>query len=498
MKVLLSYILIISTITAFAQGVYNNSGRLVINSGGCITIDGNANGNFRNEGTGSVISDGNIYLEGTWTNNASTNVFTSTNATGIVSFTGTVDQQIAGSNKTIFENLTVNNANNVVLAQNTDILYNLTLTSGNFDLKDKIANLGADGTIVNETELNRVTSTDGSGAVGHNTGTIIATRTLNAPSGVNPANLGVVITTTANLGAITITRGHEIQTGSYGGVPSVGVARYYEIPGIGELDVAGGKTINMYYWNAELNGLTEANIEGFQWVTEGSGSWWTPLDGSVNTSSNLFTTSGVPYAPYQSWSLVTFNNRFTLGSKVTPLPIVLAEAKILCSEKGANISWKTLSEINNNYFTIDESIDGINYKEIAEIEGAGSSNSITNYLYIDELNNQTKYYRLSQTDFDGTKETFKIMMANCVNTNNNQNIILYPNPAKEQVNIKIDNYSFTELTITDILGKQVFNTNINSIDGIIQINTNSLSSGVYNVNLKSEQTQITKQLIITK
>ena len=508
MKLALNVVLLCLVVFGYSQGIVNNGAKIVLTTGANVYIDGDANGGYTNAGAGEINSDGNISLEGDWINNGSTNVYTAIDNTGATIFTGTTPQEIGGTHLTNFENLTVNNGNRVYLTQNVDIDYNLTLTSGKFDLKDKVADLGTNGDIVNETETNSVTSTDGGGVVGNNTGTIIATRTLNAPSGVNPAHLGIEITTTANLGTITITRGHEIQTGSFGGTATHGVARYYIVPGLGKLDVAGGKTINMYYWDAELNGLTEANIEGFHWVTEGSSSsWWTPLDGTVNTTTNLFTTAGNPYDSYfttSTWYGFTWSDKFTLGSKDSPLPVELTDFSATCRNNGKLITWTTASEINNDYFTLEKSDDGEDFHAIATIPGAGNSNVANTYEYFDNQSSENSvYYRLSQTDFNGDEQSFNMISANCSgNSTVEDNFSIINNPARERVTLQLTGTVGNQYTVSfiDQLGRQLIDKkiNLNNTQQKIIVNTQSLSEGIYNVVFYSSQNIITKQLMITK
>ncbi len=492
-------LLLLINISIFAQGLINNGANIIITSNANIYIDGDANGGFTNSGSGEIESDGKISLEGNWINNGSGNVFINRDNTGEVEFSGSANQELGGSQKTAFENLTVNNGNSVYLTQNTDINYNLTMTNGKLDLKDKTIDLGTTGDIVNETETNSITSTDGSGVIGNNTGTITATRTVSNVSNYNPAHLGIIITTPDNLGTITIIRGHKIQTGSFGGTPTSGVARYYEVPGIGKLDVNAGKKVDMYYWDSELNGLTESQIEGYHWVTEGSSSsWWTPLDGSVDVGNNLFTTSGDPYDSYfttSTWYGFTWSDKFTLGSKQSPLPITLIDFSYRCDNSEIDINWTTSSEINNDYFILEKSTDGIYYQEIAEISGAGNSNNTNKYNFTDYNYEGIAYYRLIQVDYNGDKTFFKPIYTNC-NSNNNSAIILYPNPAKNKVNIKLNNLNNIEsVIITDVVGKQLFKEKIINNDNII-INTQSLAKGAYNVTIITKNNKYTKQLII--
>jgi hypothetical protein len=79
------------------------------------------------------------------------------------------------------------------------------------------------------------------------------------------------------------------------------------------------------------------------------------------------------------------------------------------------LDWSTASEKDNNYFTLWRSFDGQTWEDITKLSGAGNSNELLTYEYIDRniilpsIENNTIYYRLSQTDYDGTTEFFQII-----------------------------------------------------------------------------------------
>jgi hypothetical protein len=71
------------------------------------------------------------------------------------------------------------------------------------------------------------------------------------------------------------------------------------------------------------------------------------------------------------------------------------------------IEWITASEINNDYFTLERSNDGKNWKRIHFINGAGNSNKQLSYEIVDrDYPSSINYYRLTQFDFDGVSEIF--------------------------------------------------------------------------------------------
>lgn len=84
------------------------------------------------------------------------------------------------------------------------------------------------------------------------------------------------------------------------------------------------------------------------------------------------------------------------------LPIVLSSFIGKPSANGNLLKWTTLSETNNDYFTIEKSENGVDFYEIGNIIGAGTSNIENTYSFVDDSNMRNiLYYRLKQTDFDG-------------------------------------------------------------------------------------------------
>lgn len=101
------------------------------------------------------------------------------------------------------------------------------------------------------------------------------------------------------------------------------------------------------------------------------------------------------------------------------LPIQLIMFKGESKNSYNLLSWSTASESNNSYFTLDKTINGKEYIEIARLNGAGTSSSIVNYAYSDyDFENTINYYRLSQTDYDGKSESFSLISINNLQSSN--------------------------------------------------------------------------------
>lgn len=66
------------------------------------------------------------------------------------------------------------------------------------------------------------------------------------------------------------------------------------------------------------------------------------------------------------------------------------------------LSWITDSEVNNDYYGVERSEDGLKFKQIALVEGNGTTTTVTHYEFLDnEAPEELTYYRLRQVDFDG-------------------------------------------------------------------------------------------------
>lgn len=180
-----------------------------------------------------------------------------------------------------------------------------------------------------------------------------------------------------------------------------------------------------------------------------------------------------------------------------PLPIKLITFNAKSNSNSVDFYWQTAAEINNDYFTIERSIDANNWEEILYITGAGNSNKTETYTSSD-LNplNGTVYYRLKQTDFDGKFEYFNIVAVN-LEEELNHNVTVYPNPATANTNISIE-HNFTEnnspitISVKNIEGKEM-----NSfISGKAKNAIEGLPKGLYFITVSTVNSQQTEKLII--
>ena len=180
----------------------------------------------------------------------------------------------------------------------------------------------------------------------------------------------------------------------------------------------------------------------------------------------------------------------------TTLPIELLNfnATALNNDQ-VKLDWQTASEINNDYFTIERSENGLIWKELAMVNGAGNSSQMLNYNTVDENPySEVSYYRLKQTDYDGSFEYSKVVSVNLI-SKQEASVFIYPNPTSGILTIKGDASELEELFISNVLGQNVISllNIISRKENHIIIDLSNLKKGFYTVKTKSLANKVFKQ-----
>ena len=97
----------------------------------------------------------------------------------------------------------------------------------------------------------------------------------------------------------------------------------------------------------------------------------------------------------------------------TLLPIELASFTATATDYGFVFNWVTASEVENDYFTLEYSIDGVDFNEIDYVHGAGTTSETSEYTYRwDEAPEfDVVYFRLKQTDYNGEYSYSDVIVA---------------------------------------------------------------------------------------
>lgn len=158
------------------------------------------------------------------------------------------------------------------------------------------------------------------------------------------------------------------------------------------------------------------------------------------------------------------------------------------------LEWQTASEINNDYFSIEQSADGSVWESIGTVNGFGNSSIIHDYEFIDEspiVNSESQiYYRLKQTDYDGQSEYFGPIGIRIVNKDE-LSLVLQNTPAVSQLfcTLYAPEKSTLKAEICDLHGKAIISKSIQAIKGsnLLQFDIDKFSDGVYFVKVSDSK-----------
>src|SRR5579871_3330765 len=174
-------------------------------------------------------------------------------------FSGSANNYIDGSSICTLDELDISKTtgNYLLLKQDANIISTIQFVSGSIDLNGKNIFLQQPtSSLVNESETSNITGLAG-GSIS------ISNSSVNAPAQYNIGNLGAVLTSAQNLGALTISRSHVPVAVS----TSSGIQRTFFISPANNNSL--NATLRFYYFDAELNGKDE-NTLGLWKSTDGN------------------------------------------------------------------------------------------------------------------------------------------------------------------------------------------------------------------------------------
>ena len=198
---------------------------------------------------------------------------------------------------------------------------------------------------------------------------------------------------------------------------------------------------------------------------------------------------------------------FTLGSGTgnNGLPIDLISFSAACENNGVEVNFTVASQVNNQAFIIESSVNAIDWQVVVEIDGVegGSSNTQMDYQFIDQENyNGLSYYRLKQQDFDGVTKEFSPVSVSCIEPISGINI--YPNPASTFLNIEFESEDFfvdqTKIELLDARGALVYqnSTQVNRGFNRQTIDCSALTKGVYFLQFSNQNKILIPQKVIIR
>lgn len=191
-----------------------------------------------------------------------------------------------------------------------------------------------------------------------------------------------------------------------------------------------------------------------------------------------------------------------------PCPVVLpielfSFTAVRRREEEVDFAWVTASETNNSFFTLEESHDGVEFKAIAEVPGAGNSTSELSYAYSykDTPRDKLCYYRLKQTDYNGEYSYSEVTVPEDKRESELgiASIVIMPVEDWMWHTLNSDSDEILDIPLFDVTGRVVYNKSHRIARGsnTLEIDLTQLDKGVYFTSLtqagKSVHTKVLKE-----
>lgn len=181
---------------------------------------------------------------------------------------------------------------------------------------------------------------------------------------------------------------------------------------------------------------------------------------------------------------------------ILPIELTKFDARCVETDDGVMIAWKSASEINNDYYTIQRSANAIDWIDVVDVPAKGQNGQGAEYYEVDKNVNDVLYYRLVNTDLNGQRQYFDAVTVDC--SENGPMTMTVANPFTETL-------SFTyhplgtgkfDCRIEGIDGRQIYQGSQQSIDAqTISIPSADWINGTYIITISENGNQITKKVV---
>ncbi len=216
---------------------------------------------------------------------------------------------------------------------------------------------------------------------------------------------------------------------------------------------------------------------------------WSILASADAMDNDQITFSGVEISGTGLYTIATTNK------SESPLPILLHSFDARNTDMGILLEWATAAEINNEKFSVERSVDALTFNSITTLKGAGNSRTTMYYQYLDSRAPEgLNYYRLKQTDFDGTYSYSPTIL---VSNQLPQKLVISQNPNTDgTLTLRRSEEIEAEVMIFDLFGKNVLTRKLRNTEIYTQLSIAGLPPGIYLLEYRSNKRLERKKLVV--
>ncbi|PKP22146.1 MAG: hypothetical protein CVU05_05110 [Bacteroidetes bacterium HGW-Bacteroidetes-21] len=453
----------------------------------------NVYGNFENN---QIVehTNGTIHYKGNFVNN---DTYSHTVA-GIAIFDGSSLQTLTGT--AAFFNMQLNNSSTGLTISNNITVNNiLTLTDG-------LINTGTNRVIIENNAVGSVTgqSTD-SYVNGNLRRKVAATGSYNLPVGTASyyelANINLTTSTITYLDAKFTSphAGTTLPTTPYLTLDGTNLTELLDYGFWTITPVAGTAT------NYDVTVTSRGHTNGGSLATQhtivkradGASPW-----NSFAANHDNATQSGTGVNPITA-KLTAMNgfSDFAIARSLVaiPLPVELVFFKAKSESDNVVLEWITTSEINNDYFDVERSSNGVDFATIGSVNGAGNSSNMNSYVFADDSPlNGLSYYRLKQVDFDG-KFVFSNIESIMRNSEASLSVFNLYNPDfAATIMINNPNKGVLYVRLSDMSGKTIHLEKLNAEEDhfTLHFDKGSIRSGMYTITVYNNYESVAQKIVV--
>jgi hypothetical protein len=244
--------------------------------------------------------------------------------------------------------------------------------------------------------------------------------------------------------------------------------------------------------DSRQTGPWTANNEAWRFTPDGASivtvNWYSQADGFIGSGASIevcpaeAVQSFVAEAVYArcDGTQITVSDAVNVTCAMVLLPVEWLDfqAKLVNDDRHTACTWQTATELHNDFFTVERSVDGLNWESLGTVQGAGTTHDPQTYEWLDRHPyGGISYYRIAQTDFNGAVD-YSVIRS--VERKQKTPFAVYPNPGNQRFTLM--GYETGDLVVFDALGRRVpFSLTLSG-----ELTLHGAASGTYILELRKE------------